>query len=295
MKQLLKAITLLSVLVVSSCQDVVQVELEKGAKKYIIDAFINDLREPQRIRVIENNEYFSSEEPVPVTNAVVVLRDLTIKKDYTFLYQSKGYYVFDLLPGDSVAITGHQYELNVTIGGVLYKSLATQKRTAFIDSIIPELIPPGSGSFGPPSTDSLWMVSLSAYDVTDMNTDYYWIKTFRNDSLLFGPSDINVSIDGTNGPVMIEGVPFTAFTPPVTFMGFKMYRRGNTCKAEVHSISRETYFFFVQANNQINNTGLFATTPENIKTNIITPQEATYQASGWFNMASVAAFSITIK
>ncbi|HYC28326.1 MAG TPA: hypothetical protein VEB42_05905, partial [Chitinophagaceae bacterium] len=127
------------------------------------------------------------------------------------------------------------------------------------------------------------------------NTDYYWVKTFRNDSLLFGPADINVSIDGTNGPISIEGVPFTAFTPPVTFMGFKLYRRGNSCTAEIHSISRDTYYFFIQASGQINNTGLFATTPQNIKTNIITPADASTQATGWFNMATVVSKRVVIQ
>ncbi|MEY2914410.1 MAG: hypothetical protein RLZZ184_3719, partial [Cyanobacteriota bacterium] len=44
----------------------------------------------------------------------------------------------------------------------------------------------------------------------------------------------------------------------------------------------ETYAFFLQAQAQISNGGLFATTPENVKTNIITPEDAPTKAIGWF-------------
>ena len=295
MKRTLKILPVITAIILSACQDVVQVKLDEGEKKYVIDAFINDLRSPQRVRVIFNNAYFSSAEPEPVPDATVILKDLTSGTQFQFRYENNGDYVYNLSPPDTIARIGHQYELNVTINGLNYTALTVQKRSAIMDTIISELIPPGSSSFGPPSADSLWMCTLSAFDITDLSTDYYWIKTFRNDTLLFGPADINVSIDGTNGPISIEGVPFTAFTPPVTFMGFKMYRSGNSCTAEIHSISRDTYFFFIQASGQINNTGLFATTPQNIKTNIVSPAGAPTRATGWFNMASVVSQKIIIR
>jgi hypothetical protein len=82
-------------------------------------------------------------------------------------------------------------------------------------------------------------------------------------------------------------VDSTDFTPPITFLSFKAYRLNSTCKVEIHSLSKEAYFFFLQAQTQINNGGLFATTPENVKTNIITPKNAKTKGIGWFNMASV--------
>jgi hypothetical protein len=289
-----KILFILLAVISASCTDVVQMKLDKGANKYVIDAFVNDLPGKQKIRVIMNSEYFSKEEPEPVLNAEVILKDLTAGKSYTFKYESKGYYIYDVAANEQLAQTDHQYELNVTIQGVLYKSLTTQKRPAYIDSITTDLLPPRGGRPGA-TADSLWLCYLLAFDLTDRNTDYYWVKTFRNDSLLFEPSDINVSIDGTNGPVMLEGVPYTAFTPPITFIGFKTYRRGNKCKVEIHSISELTYNFFIQASTQMNNAGLFATTPENIKTNIVTPANAGIQATGWFNMASVVSKEITVR
>lgn len=285
MKSIFKTLLLASSLIfLASCEDVVQIKLDEGSKLYVIDAFVNDLPGRQKIRVVTNDSYFSNRQAPPVPNASVILKDLTDNKQYTFNYSGDGNYVYDVPAGDTLAKIGHQYELNVTLDGMTYTSLTIQKRTASIDSISTSN---DAGGFGPVD-DSTIYCGLWAKDKVDKNTDYYWIKTFRNDTLFDGPADINICIDGTGGPVEdAGGLDSTYFTPPATFLGFKSYRSGNSCKVEIHSISRETYFFFVQAQAQINNGGLFATTPENVKTNIVTPAGAKTKAVGWFNMASV--------
>ena len=293
MKSLFKLSAILCVMIFSSsCEDVVQIKLDEGSKLYVIDAFVNDNREDQVIRIHTNDSYFSNREAPPVLNASVVLKDLSTDKQFTFDHTSNGNYVYQVSGSDTIARVNHQYELNVTIEGVTYTSLTTQKRTAGIDSIGAEFFDGNSG-FGPPG-QAYYLCFLYAKDKVDEMTDYYWVKTFRNDSLLFRSQDINISIDGTNGPVSGIPVDSTDFTPPITFIGFKQYQKGNTCKVEIHSIAKETYYFFIQASQQINNSGLFATTPENVKTNIVTPRDAATKAIGWFNMATVASKKITI-
>ena len=279
-------------LIFASCEDVVQIKLDEGSKIYVIDAFIDNISSLQKIRVTTNDSYFSNREAPPVGNAIVILKDHTAGRTYTFNYSSNGYYTATSDTNDPISVVNHQYELNVTIDGATYTSLTTQKRTASIDSISREYIEE-ENPFGPPGPP-FYMCMLHAKDKVDNVIDYYWVKTFRNDSLLFGPSDINISIDGTNGPVTGIEVDSTAFTPPVTFIGFKQFPKGSTCKVEIHSLSREAYYMFIQASAQINTAGLFATTPENLKTNIITPKDATTKAVGWFNMASVASKKIAL-
>jgi hypothetical protein len=278
----------------ASCEDVVQIKLDEGSKLYVIDAFVNDLEGTQTIRVTTNDSYFSNRQAPPVGNAQVMLKDLTAGRTYLFEYSGNGNYVYNVPAGDSIAIVDHQYQLDVTIDGSVYTSLTTQRRTAGIDSIA--VIDLGDSGFGPPASDTArsYFCMLYAKDKVDHNSDYYWVKTFRNDTLFNGAADINISIDGTNGPVTDIGVDSIAFTPPITFLGFKEYRSGNTCRVEIHSTSKETYFFFIQAALQINNGGLFATTPENVKTNITTPSDAKTKAIGWFNMATVKSKTVTI-
>jgi hypothetical protein len=275
----------------SSCEDVVQIKLDEGSKLYVIDAFVNNLKGIQTIRVTTNDSYFSNREAPPVSNAQVILKDLTADKEFLFSYSGNGNYIYNVGDSNMVANVNHQYELNVNIEGFSYRSLSVQKRTAAIDSIVPNYS--DGGGFGGPS-NPFYYCMLYAKDKVDNDPDYYWVKTFRNDTLLFGPSDINISIDGTNGPVSGVAVDSIEFTPPVTFIGFNRYWPGNSCRVEIHSLSRDAYYFFVQASAQISNGGLFATTPENVKTNIITPPDAKTKAIGWFNMATVASKQVVI-
>jgi hypothetical protein len=277
-------------LTLSACTDVVQIKLDQGSTKYVVDAFINDLRIPQVVTVKYNAEYFSNASPEPVDFAQVTLQDLTGGVTYNFKYETDGRYVYTLSPADSIARIGHQYKLIVNIKGNDYTSLSIMKRKASIDSI--SQIPGRDEGFG--RRDTVFRCRVYAKDKTDREPDYYWIKTYRNDTLLMRSSDINVCIDGTGGPVDLPGIDSTEFSPPATFLGFRQFRPKNKCMVEIHSIEKATYFFFVQIANQQNNTGLFATTPENIKTNIITPSDATIKGQGWFSMSAVASKSIIL-
>lgn len=284
----------LSLFFFSSCEDVVQIKLDEGSELIVIDAFINDLSIDQKIRITKNSSYFSTTGPAPLTNAVVSLKDLTLNKAYSFNYENNGNYVYKLINSDTIAKVNHQYELSVSLNGITYTSMATQKRGAKIDSVSAILRDTRSGGFGSAKEPSYFCL-LFAKDKTDSNADYYWIKTYKNDTLFSDSRDINVCIDGTGGEVYDVNVDSTAFTPPSAFLGFNRYSKNDVCKVEIHSISKDSYFFFIQALAQINNGGLFAKTPENIKTNIVTPKEAKTKAVGQFNMATVASAKKIIK
>ena len=284
----------LSLFLFSSCEDVVQIKLDEGSELIVIDAFINDLRIDQKIRITRNSSYFSSTDPEPLTNAVVSLKDLTLNKAYSFNYENNGNYVYKLINSDTIAKTNHQYELSVSLNEITYSSIATQHRGAKIDSVSAIVRDTRSGGFGSTKRPP-FICLLFAKDKTDSNADYYWIKTYKNDTLFSGSRDINVCIDGTGGEVYDVNVDSTAFTPPSAFLGFKRYNKNDVCKVEIHSISKDSYLFFIQALAQINNGGLFAKTPENIKTNIVTPKEAKTKAVGQFNMATVASAKKIIK
>jgi len=268
----------------TSCEDVVQIKLDEGSKLYVIDAFVNNLRENQTVRVLSNDNYFSNREAPPVTNATVILKDLTSNIQYNFVYTANGNYVYALATTDTISRIGHQYELNVSIDGNTYTALSTQKRTAVLDSIS-AIYNDGNGGFGTPKP--YYECFLWARDKVDYVADYYWIKTYRNDTLFSSPSDLNTAIDGTGGEVKDISVDTLDFTPPAIFLGFNRYKPGDKCKVEIHSISRETNNFLIQAVTQIQNGGLFATTPENVRTNVITPSSTKTKAVGWFNMATV--------
>jgi hypothetical protein len=296
MKLIFKLCLLASfVLAFSSCEDVVQIKLDEGSKLYVIDAFVNNLRTDQVVKITNNSNYFSAASPSGISGANVVLMDLTDNKQYVFTYTSNGNYVYALGLTDTLAKVGHTYSLRVDIDGALYTATTEQKRPASIDSINVMLDDGGFGFGGPSNTsDTSFFCTLYAKDKADAHPDYYWIKTFRNDTLFSDASDLNVNIDGTGGEITDSPADSLDFTPPSTLLGFKKYRKHDRCRVEVHSIMKDTYNFFVQAQAQINNGGLFATTPENVRTNLTGPKGQT-KAVGWFSVSSVATRSVLVR
>ncbi|MCU0359509.1 MAG: DUF4249 domain-containing protein [Bacteroidia bacterium] len=291
-KQIFNSILLSAVVIFTSCEDVVQVELDAGSKLYVIDAFITDQNQPQSIVITQSDNYFSNQQAPVVSGAQVLLTDITNNAQYTFTYSGNGRYVYDAATLPPIGAINHAFELNVNIDGFNYTAMATQKRTAVIDSIS-AVFNDGTGGFG--SGEPFYVCALWARDKVDQNADYYWIKTFRNDTLFGGPGDLNTSIDGTNGEVFDPNADTLDFTPPGIFLGFNSYQKNDVCKVEIHSISRECYNFLNQAVAQIQNGGLFATTPENVRTNIVTPSGTPTKAIGWFNMASVVSKSKVVQ
>lgn len=288
MKGLINILVLFVTLVaMTSCEDPVQVKLDEGSKLLVVDAFITDQRTPQIVRLTNSDSYFSGKNPPVVTGANVLLRDLTNGLNYNFTDAGNGNYIYTLASTDTIGYVGHNYKLEVNYNGALYTSTALQKRTSVIDSIAVRF-EPKSDFFKEGYYCTMW-----ALDVPGPEPDYYWIKSYRNDSLFNKGSEINIAIDAANG----SGADGLFFIPPIaqgiTPFG-EVFHVNDKCKVEIHSVSKECYYFLRQVITQTTNSGLFATTPENVRTNINTPSGAKTQAVGWFNMASVSSYTRSI-
>ena len=93
--KLFSGLTILT-LFFASCEDVIQVKLDEGSKLLVVDAFINDLRIDQKVKLSYTDAYFSNTNPPPVTNAAVTLSDLTAGKNNTFTHIGNGEYTYPL-------------------------------------------------------------------------------------------------------------------------------------------------------------------------------------------------------
>jgi hypothetical protein len=285
------SILILATLFFTACEDVVQVKLDKGSKLIVVDAFLNDMRTQQKVRLTFTDDYFSNQNPPPLTGASVVLTDLFNSKVYNFTDMNNGDYVYSVSGTDTVGYINHSYKLEVTYSGKTYTSIVSSYRHAKLDSISAKY-EPGTSLFAP--TPGYYPI-LWARDLPGPISDYYWIKSTKNGTLYSKADQINLAIDGTGGSVPASDT--LLFTPPA--INSLLPRKevldiGDTLAVEIHSISKETYLFLVQVINQTNNSGLFATTPENVRTNIISPDGAT-KAIGWFSFSGVAAGGKRIK
>lgn len=277
--------TILITVLFSSCEDVVQIKLDEGKQLLVIDAFINDLRETQKVRITLSQNYLDNAQNVSVVpDAQVVLKDLTANITYTFTYSNNGYYTYTLSTTDTIARVNHLYKLEVTYKGYTYYAQTIQKRTAIIDSIEVKYRENNfSGKKG-------YKCILWGRDVQGPAPDFYWIKSFKNGIFFGKTSEINLAYDGASGGsggVRADGFVFTPNIAEAITPGGEYFQKNDTCRVEIHSISEECFNMFNQIITNTNNQGLFATVLENTKTNIISPVDASIKAVGFFNMATV--------
>ena len=252
-----------------------------------IDAFVNNLRSPQTIRLTYTDNYFSQKSNSPISGAMVQIKDVTAGQLFNFTDNSNGNYVFNLNSTDTIGKIGHQYELTVTHQGNTYSATSTMFRTTKIDTIVIEY--KIAGTFGSKAGYDLYFLGR---DPVGVKSDFYWIKSYRNNVFYNKGININAAWDAANGP----GADGLFFTPPIAK---GILPRGDRLdkfdlfRVEIHSISQQAYDFLNQVQTQTTNFGLFATTPENVKTNITTTSAT--KVVGWFNMAAVDAKQIVVQ
>src|SRR5207253_4101188 len=90
----LKALLLSSILIFVSCEDRIQVKMDKQKNLLTVDAFINSLNQPQKIRLTYTDSYFSGTTPPPLDGATVTVTDLSVNKQYSFTDQRDGNYIY---------------------------------------------------------------------------------------------------------------------------------------------------------------------------------------------------------
>ena len=90
MKTIKLLFSILTVLSFTSCEDVVQVKLDAGTPMITIDAFVNDMRQAQTIRLTYSDNYFSQKPNNPISGATVVIKDVTSGQSYNFMDNSNG-------------------------------------------------------------------------------------------------------------------------------------------------------------------------------------------------------------
>ena len=273
---------ILAVISFSSCENVVQVKLDEGEPIITIDAFINDMRSQQKVRLTFTDGFFSQSPNKAVTGASVQLKDITTGINYTFTDNSDGNYVYNLTPADTIGRIGHTYELMVSYQGDVFTSTSRLNRTTKVDSI-------GRSFNGPPNingNDDEFSLAFLGFDVPGDTTDYYWIKSFKNGVFNGRGGDINVCIDGAFGAGADGFVFITPISEGITPFDNK-FKKFDLCRVEIHSINLETYNFLLQVQQQTTNSGLFATNPENVRTNIRNESNSKTKVVGWFCMSAV--------
>jgi hypothetical protein len=275
-------------IIFSSCEKAIVVNLDAGTPQIAVDAFITDLPGMQTIKLTNTSPYFKNSPSPAITGAVVNIINENTGQVFSFTdVNNTGTYTWS--SANKLAILNNAYSLVIIYNGDTLKSHCQVNPVPLIDSLTYEykegITPKLSGYFA-----SFWGVDIPS------RKDYYWIKSFRNDTLINEPKYMNISFDGAVEGWNVDGVEFfdiirKAITPYDT-----PFHLNDSVRVQLISVNEETYHFLLQAQYQLTNAGLFAHPPANLPTNIInTNKNRTTKPVGWFVISAGSEKGITIK
>jgi hypothetical protein len=282
-------VALITLYTLSSCEKVVDINLPDGEKLPYLDAWITDKPGKQTIKFLRAVNYLENKEPEAVSNALVVLTDLTANKTYNFTFKN-GAYEYDA-GAAAIGVINHKYQLKINWDGQEFEATDMLTRVTKIDSISVEYRDEkqteGDEKVG-------YYAELHARDLIG-GTDYTWIRTYKNGKLNNNVSEM-VAIDASFYENASDGYIFIEpFREGIT-SGEKPYAKGDVVKVMLRSVSKPTYDFLDQLFDQLYSGGLFAKVLQNVPSNIFNKQAgSTKKIYGWFGTVAETEMSKTIN
>jgi hypothetical protein len=259
----------------SSCIDVVPLDLPEGRPILVVDGQITDQPTPPVVQLSLSQAYFGGSEAPAVRGAVVGLVDNLGHRD-VLRETTPGRYVGT---GAVQGRIGGHYTLTIAANGQTYRAETDIKRTPAIDSI--------SVIFktARPGVDEGYYPLYNGAELPGVG-DYYRFKVYKNGSLRNEPGDLLVVSDE-----LVDGSRLVAID-----LTTKPFSLGDKVKVEMNALPRDYFYFLNEMVIQINNVGLFATSPANVRTNVYNMQAGADQpAAGYFAGYPVRTDSVTIR
>lgn len=230
-----------------SCEDVIDVNLEQGPALLAVDGVINN-REGATVRLNLTSPYLNNDRLPLVDNATVELIDDRGNKQS--LYQpSPGVY----RTVDYKAEVGHSYTLHILYNGEEYQARTEVKRVPPVDSLTYRLEKDRLGR-----DDGIYVFYYGP-EFPGVG-DFVRVKVFRNDELLNKTANLIIFTDR-----LVDG----NYLADLELNFNKAFEIGDKVRCEVLSLTEDAYFFYQELSTQVNNQGIFANAPSNIRTNVL--------------------------
>lgn len=263
----------------TSCEDVIDVDLDQGEVLLVTDAFITNQNAAQTIRLTKTAPYFDNQSTPAVQGASVTIygSDSTV---YNFVDQNDGNYVWTPTANEAIDNIGTEYTLEIIYQSETYYSVSVLNPVPAVDSFKFEFQEATIGQ----EKDG-YQAEFFATDLAGRE-DFYWIKAFRNNKKIGNPNSFNITADGAFGGTGSDGLLFI-FPVRVFFIADEeLYQKGDSLRVEIWSINEEVAEFFIAVETQTNNGGLFAVPASNVYGNI-------YDSNGKPQKKMLGAFSIS--
>jgi len=280
---------MLLLVLLTACEDQIEVKLKDDKKELVIDAVLNNTATQQTIKLTQTIGYFDKINSNPaVTTAQVYMVDENFKI-FNFTHDGTGSYNYPT--GSDFDMIGSNYALFVVNGTDTFFAIGTMNPAPKIDTLFWKF--EKGGSF----LGDRYEAEFLANDLPGVGNTY-WIRTYKNDSFQNNVDNINIAYDGSFSPgANYDGIEFII---PIRRLGINNFNNpfqlNDKIKVEIYGISNEFYLFLNLAAEQINNGGLFATPPANVPSNFVNQnKQSKARANGFFVIGESNSWSAVIK
>ncbi len=278
------------VLLLFSCEDVIEIDVKEGKQQLVVDAWLTDEIREQKVTLTLSQPYFDQAEPLPALGAEVYV----VREDSTrFRFvdnDNDGVYTFSPRNRNFLRLN-ENVALYIRYAGEEYYSISQLKRVPPIDSLKYQAI-----TLPIKPDDSPQSGFLAQFFANDFEGegDTYLIRSYKNDVLRGRSGEYTLSYDGGLSPG--NGSDGMLFLQPVR-MGINsgLFVDQDKVTVELHSIPLEAYYFLYQVQAETNNGGIFATPPANIPSNVFNLNpESKEKALGLFFVSRMSRYSAVI-
>ena len=285
-------------LILISCEDIITPELPTNDPILVVDAWLNNLNEQQKIILSSTQDYLDSTSSPSVSGAIVQVSD-NLGNVFDFIESVPGEYVWQpTILKNNLGDVGSSYTLNIQYDGKEIIAQSTMNRTSTIDSVnfVRGQFPEGS-----------YYAEFWSREEAGIG-DAYWIKSYVNGIYQNGLDDIITCIDAgaSSEGAVIDGIPFippirrgiTRFETDDDGDFISPFNEGDSLYVEIHSVTYEAFDFLNKTSIQINRPGgfgeLFAVSLSNIPTNLQVVNDNSPPVVGFFNVSAVHGMGNTL-
>ena len=285
-------------LILISCEDIITPELPTNDPILVVDAWLNNLNEEQKIILSSTQDYLDSTSSPSVSGAIVQVSD-NLGNVFDFIESVPGEYVWQpSILKNNLGDVGSSYTLNIQHDGKEIIAQSTMNRTSTIDSVnfVRGQFPEGS-----------YYAEFWSREEAGIG-DAYWIKSYVNGIYQNGLDDIITCIDAgaSSEGAVIDGIPFippirrgiTRFETDDDGDFISPFNKGDSIYVEIHSVTYEAFDFLNKTSIQINRPGgfgeLFAVSLSNVPTNLQVVNDNRFPVVGFFNISAVHGMGNTL-
>lgn len=289
-------------IILSSCDDIITVETGTSDPVLNIDAWVNDKPETQTISLTLTQDYFDNENLPPAATGATVLLTNQLGQEFSFTEDDQaqdGSYRWTPPTGQTLGKTGDTFTLTVTYNGETFVATSTMGRVPMVEDITFEQM-----DIENPRNDQKYYQAEFWADDPEGKGDTYWIKTYKNGTLLNKASEVNIAYDAAQSEGSnVDGVTFTS---PIRQGinandedddGFPVspLNISDSVYVEIHAITEASFNYLNEVITQTDRNGglseLFTSTPlANVSTNIVNLDGNGSAVVGFFNTSTVSGY-----